>query len=151
MKPYDVALVPCTKSKHVGGLTPLTLYKGGPFSLMMRHAQQRASCVFIVSAKYGLLNPREPVQHYEAYVPTLTPIQRQALVQRMRWQLDAVDALWGHVISYLPRAYHEVLSEADADFADACARPYKHLPMLTLFKVLSVEIKDYDQKNTTRR
>ena len=55
-KPWDVGIIPCTKSKWSTGLTPLSLYKGAAFSMMMKHSSQRCNNILIFSAKYGFLS-----------------------------------------------------------------------------------------------
>ncbi len=149
---YDVALIPCTATKHATGRTPLTLYKGGPFSLMIRHAQQRADLILIMSAKYGLIDVDADVFYYNAYLPDLTPQARARLIVRLRSQIEDRHSLLmgGRVLSYLSKAYYEALAEADALVAVNVRRPYKKLPMLPLFKILSNEIKSYGQSPSRR-
>lgn len=147
MKPrtYDFGLIPCTSGKRPDGLTPLTLYKGGPFSLMMRHAQQRCGEILIMSAKYGLLGLQDPVRYYDAYLPDLTEAERAALA----WRIKSSEKLLGasapgtRILSYLPRAYHEFLAGAKPEIVGALKRPYANLPSLSLYAVLSHEIKNY--------
>lgn len=149
---YDVALIPCTASKHPTGRTPLTLYKGGPFSLMIRHAQQRAGLILIMSAKYGLIDVNADVFFYNAYLPDLTPQARARLIVRLRQQIDERHTLFteGRVLSYLSKAYFTALEEAAPAMASKLRRPYKKLPMLPLFKILSNEIKHYGQHPSRR-
>jgi len=149
---YDVALIPCTASKHATGRTPLTLYKGGPFSLMIRHAQQRADLILIMSAKYGLIDINADVFFYNAYLPDLTPQARARLIVRLRDQIDKRYGLLhdGRVLSYLSKAYHGALEEANMSVASRLHRPYKKLPMLPLFRILSNEIKHYGQHPSRR-
>lgn len=141
MKQFQLALIPCTAKKNAIGMTPLTLYKGGPFALMMKHAQQRADTILIMSAKYGLLHLSDPVRYYDAYVPNLSQVERVALIERIKKQAQDLGSL--STLSYLPRAYFEVLAEAAPEWSKTIRRPYKTLPSLTLFKVLSNEIKSY--------
>lgn len=155
---YDVALIPCTAKKNPEGLTPLTLYRGSVFSTTMRHAQQRAATIIIMSAKYGLLHLSDPVRYYDTYIGDLTPDQRKALVYRIQ-NKPFVELLLPakerpddqpRILSYLPAAYWEVFAEALPGFAKNVRRPYKSLPMLKLISVLSNEIKNYG-KNPGRR
>lgn len=146
---WDLALIPCTASKHLTGITPITLYKGGPFSLMMRHAQQRADQILIMSAKYGLLGLGDSVSWYDKYLGNLSPQEHARLVVRLRGQIDPG---WsgGRVLSYLPKVYFETLLEANPAVVGAFHRPYRKLPSLRLFKVLSNEIKNYGQSPSRR-
>ena len=101
---YDIGVIPCTSGKRPEGLTPLTLYKGLPFSLMMRHAQQRCRVILIMSAKYGLLELTDPVSWYEAYLPELSASERGKLLSLLRAQ--ALKKLVGRKVLWYPnRAY----------------------------------------------
>ena len=142
MKPFDIGVIPCTSGKHPGGLTPLTLYKGGPFSMMMKHAQQRCGRILIMSAKYGLLELTDKVQWYEAYLPNLLPAEREALLKKLREQA-LVKFRGCRVLWYASRAYYEALAEAAPEVIPNICRPYKTLPSLTLYKVLSNEIQNH--------
>lgn len=140
---YDIALIPCTKMKNPVGVTPLTLYKGGPFSLMLRHAQQRCNRVIIMSAKFGLLKMDDRVHSYEAYLPALTEGERTKLEYLIRLQTARLDG--GSICSYLPRAYYEFLADCvPAEVVARIKRPYRNLPSLSLYKVLSNEIKGFE-------
>lgn len=149
---YSVAILPCTATKNPTGRTPLTLYRGGPFSLMIRHAQQRADVILIMSAKYGLIDVDADVSFYSAYLPDLTPQARARLLVRLRQQIESRYGLLhdGRVLSYLSKVYYATLTEANQSVAERLRRPYKNLPMLTLYKILSNEIKNYG-KNPSRR
>lgn len=141
---YDIGVIPCTSGKRPEGLTPLTLYKGGPFSLMMRHAQQRCRVILIMSAKYGLLELTDPVSWYEAYLPELSASERGKLLSLLRAQ--ALKKLVGRKVLWYPsRGYWEAMAEACPEVIPSVIRPYRKLPSLRLFKVLSNEIKNYGQ------
>lgn len=140
---YDIALIPCTKTKNPVGVTPATLYKGGPFSLMMQHAQQRCDRIVIMSAKFGLLKMDDRVHDYEAYLPALTEGERTKLEYLMRIQAERLDG--GSICSYLSKAYYDFLADCvPLETMARVRRPYRKLPMLTLYRVLSNEIKGYE-------
>jgi len=140
---YEIGLIPCTKTKSPIGITPPTLYKGGPFSLMMRHAQQRCDRVIIMSAYFGLLKMDDRVHDYEAYLPGLDEAARRALALRIVERSDLLDG--ASICSYLPKAYYEFLAAViDPQIVQRIRRPYRNLPMLSLYKVLSNEIKGHE-------
>jgi len=142
---FDIGLVPCTATKNPQGVTPLTLYKGGPFSLMVRHARQRCKRIVIMSAKYGLLEENARVQYYDTFIGDLDAGARQELMVRVRSQLK--DMQGQTALSYLWKPYYSVLQIANV-WDIPVATPYMGLPSLVLYKVLSNEIKD---PNPTRR
>ncbi len=153
---YELGLIPCTKTKNPVGVTALTLYRSSPFSVQLRHAQQRCSRILIMSAKYGLLRLGDRVAFYEAYLPTLTEEQQVALRDELRRKAHE-HALTrtppNQVLCYLPRAYYEFLVGTDliSNWAQKIHRPYKSLPTLTLTKVLSNEIKGFESPGLARR
>jgi hypothetical protein len=140
---YDIALIPCTKRKNPIGITPPTLYIGGPFSLMMNHARQRCDRIVIMSAHFGLLAMTDRVHNYEAYLPGLDEAARRMLALEIVRRQDLLDG--GSICSYLPKAYYDFLvSVTSPELAARIRRPYRNLPMLSLYKVLSNEIKGYE-------
>jgi hypothetical protein len=144
MKPrYDVGIIACTRGKNPTGLTPLTLYKGTPFVVAMRHAQQRCGTILILSAKYGLLRTDDPVSYYDAYIPDLDAQGRQALVDRIRAEPWVELYAGKRILSYLPEAYFKLLAEAKPALAATISRPYRGLNMLALARTLSNEQKGY--------
>ena len=155
---WDLGIIPCTSGKHADGVTPLTLYKGGPFATMIRHAQQRCDHVLIMSAKFGLLRLDDPVSYYDAYLPKLPPQMRERLRERTAGQLaenipQALRKPWNErrVLSYLPEAYHDFLMVVAAEsYKHVFRRPYAHLGMLTMIATLSAEIACYGSSPSRR-
>lgn len=140
---YALALIPCTAKKRPEGRTPATLYMGGPFSLMMRHAQQRCDAVIIMSALYGLLRLSDPVSYYDAYIPDLDAEERTLLIGRIRGQTWVRSFEGQRICSYLPQEYYALLAEALPELAKTIRRPYAGLPSLVMFRHLSNEIQGY--------
>lgn len=145
-KPYQLGIVPCTKTKHPTASTAQTLYRSGGFSLTMRHAQQRCDRVIIMSAKYGLLQLNDAVRYYDMTIAQMVRSEREALIEKLWHQMPRYAG--ERTLSYLPKLYYEVAHEALSSIASKWDRPYKHLGMLKLWAQLSQEIKDYE-KNAT--
>lgn len=144
MQRYDIGLIPCTATKNPHGLTPLTLYKGGPFSLMVNHARQRCKRIVIMSAKYGLLEENAKVQYYDTFIGDLNEDERRALVRNV--QLSFLFDGWqgASILSYLWKPYWAVFNQALQEFPGLKVRvatPYMGTPSLVLYKVLSNELK----------
>lgn len=154
---WDLGIIPCTSGKNPEGVTPLTLYKGGPFATMVRHAQQRCDHILIMSAKFGLIPTDAPVSYYDTYLPNLSPQMRERLRVQVRAQFaegvpQALRKPWSErrVLSYLPEAYYDFLLEAHPTYAQRFRRPYKGMGMLRLIACLSAEIAVYG-KSPSRR
>lgn len=139
---YDVGLIPCTANKNPHGLTPLTLYKGGPLSLMVRHARQRCKRIVIMSAKYGLLEEDAQVQYYDTFIGDLTMEQKLDLIDCVREDLDCIAWKKATVLSYLWKPYWAVFQQAnESRFQLNVRTPYMGIPSLILYKILSNELK----------
>lgn len=150
MKParWDAALIPCTKTKNPLATTAGSLYKSAGFTLMVKHAQQRAGRIIIMSALHGLIRPEDRVTMYDSYLPTLSRDERAQLLRKLREQSERLIGL--RILSYLPKAYHEALLEAAPGLAGNLHRPYKNLGLMALFGVLSREIKNYGKEPSRR-
>ena len=153
---WDLGLIPCSATKNPSATTAQTLYRGGPFATMMKHARQRCDKIIIMSARYGLLLPHDPVVWYEAYLPDLDANERRFLAQRIQMQLLFPDrSLWpgARVLSYLPLAYHQFLrgTQGVGELAVEPGftahwryrRPYHNLPSLVMISTLVHEIRNY--------
>jgi hypothetical protein len=154
---YELGIIPCSKAKNVLGVTPLTLYRSTPFSVMVKHAQQRCGRILIMSAKYGLLKLDDRVANYNTYLPTLRGDHRAKLartIDECAHQLKLLEIHPRQVLSYLPEAYYRFLASEVPDleeWASEIRRPYKGLPMINLVKVLSNEIKGFETPGLARR
>lgn len=145
-KHYSLGIIPCTKTKRADGKTARTLYAGGPFSLFMRHALQRCDVVMIMSARYGLLELNASVRYYDATMGTLTSVERQELIRKLRMQMPWL--VGRRTLAYVPKVYYEVALEACPGIAASWHRPYKTLPMLPLWALLKREIEDHEQRES---
>ena len=145
---WHVGLIPCTNGKNPAGLTPATLYRGGTFSLMMKHASQRCDEIIIMSARYGLLRLSDPVRWYDAYLPNLSPEERAELIVKLQGQAAMLEGR--RILSYLTHAYAACFEEALPSIK--ARRPYAGLPhMPAIFQlVLTNEVRNYGT-NPARR
>ncbi len=138
---WDVGVIPCTLQKYATGMTARTLYRGGIFSIMLRHAAQRCAAVVIMSAKHGLVLPDDPIRYYDTSLPNLDAEQREDLKARIAIASPFHFTADARILSYLPSVYHGLLTEAVPYINPR--RPYSNLPRLRLLQVLSNEVKHY--------
>lgn len=136
---YDLGVIACSASKYPVAAAPAVgLYKGAPFSIAFKHAQQRCDRILIMSAKHGLVWPQQVLPWYDLFIGSLTEGQKKELVEKMR-EVVASLAL-KTVLSYLPQAYHELFIQAVP--SARISRPYK-LKTPTKCAILSREIQGY--------
>lgn len=65
MPGHTIALVGCVKTKRAGRHPARDLYQGNLFLYSRQYAERHAARWFILSAKYGLVDPLESVEPYE--------------------------------------------------------------------------------------
>lgn len=153
---YELGIIPCGRAKNAVGVTPLTLYRSTPFTVMVRHAQQRCGRILIMSAKYGLLRPNDRVAHYDNHLAALSLEQRERLAGEMliQWWLHHLKEVNpSQVLCYLPKAYFDLMASL-AHYRIWCnglRRPYKNLGMRQLIRVLSNEIQGFESPGLARR
>ena len=146
---WELAIIPCTKSKNPQATIARSLYKSSGFTLMMQHAMQRADRILIMSAFYGLLSLEDEVAYYDAYLPDLSEVQRRALLTRLRAHTEGLKET--KILSYLPNAYYATLVAARPPLANIIDRPYKSLSMMKLFAVLKAEIIAHERAHSVGR
>lgn len=85
-----VALVACAKTKRKGRHRARDLYCSALFSLSAEYAELHADRWFILSAKFGLLDPDELVTDYEETLKNKGRAEREAWGHRVKAQLRAI-------------------------------------------------------------
>jgi hypothetical protein len=153
---YDLALIPCAHNKNPTGVNPRTLYRSTVFITSLRHALQRCDRILILSSKYGLIRPDDPVSYYEAYLPTLTQQQLSTLREKLflQWgihQLERVPP--SRVLCYLSKSYYEILATTThfSTWSLGLLRPYKTLGNVQLIKALCHEIREFETSRLASR
>ena len=113
-----VALVSCVKGKTSGPCPAKNLYTSALFRYMRAYAERHADRWFILSAKYGLLNPETVVVSYEQTLNRATMGQRREWAERVFAQMGKAGLLRvGVVFLWLAgAAYKRHLSQRLVDF-----------------------------------
>ncbi len=157
LRRYQLGIIPCTKTKNPVGITPVTLYRSTPFSLMMRHALQRCDQILVLSAKHGFLGLKDHVTFYDASLSDLTREERIALANLTTRQITERGLLeipFGQIHSYLPNTYHDFLISIEPRLAAWGWAGGMHRPFATsqtLLKALSDEIKAFAAADSVGR
>jgi len=71
-----VMLVSCSKAKAAGELPARELYQGELFKKASAFAELRGVLWFILSAKYGLVAPDQPIESYNTRLDDLSAAER---------------------------------------------------------------------------
>ncbi|MFQ5413062.1 MAG: DUF6884 domain-containing protein [Phycisphaerae bacterium] len=88
-----IALVSCVKKKRRGPCAAGDLYVSPLFCFMRSYAERHADRWFILSAKYGLLEPDARVTHYEQTLNDMPSRARRAWAERVLADMRAAGLL----------------------------------------------------------
>jgi hypothetical protein len=96
-----IGLVSCGRSKLTTPAPAQELYTGGLFRQASEYAERTYDRWLILSARYGAIDPDEPIEPYELTLKSYDPTQRYAWARRVIRQLDAFNLptgaqLWVH-------------------------------------------------------
>ena len=114
----SVAIVGCGKAKAAESCAAGELYTGGLFRATFDHAKHWHQIVYIVSAKYGLLDPSSTIAPYDETLATKSPAQRAAWARKVAAEL--ADKMRGKVWN--------VTIYAGADYARPLVAELEQLP-----------------------
>ena len=114
----SVAIVGCGKAKAAESCAAGELYTGGLFRATFDHAKHWHRIVYIVSAKYGLLDPSSTIAPYDETLATKSPAQRAAWARKVAAEL--ADKMRGKVWN--------VTIYAGADYARPLVAELEQLP-----------------------
>lgn len=91
----EVGLVSCTKRKRVEPSPPAELYLESPYFRKMRaYCEENHDQWYILSAKYGLLEPHgEPVEPYDVTLRDATVDEKRKWAKEVSEQLKAQEVL----------------------------------------------------------
>ena len=92
---YDIALVSCVKSKQPSRAPARDLYTSALFTKMKAYAELHANRWFILSAKFGLVNPDTIIEPYEQTLNTAKLLERRAWANHVQQQMQAAGLLSG--------------------------------------------------------
>jgi len=114
-------LVACVKSKQTKSAPAKDLYTSALFKKTKAYAQKNSRSWYILSAKYGLLEPDEIIAPYEKTLKTMPSRERYAWAKRVLAALDtrlqpddrvillAGETYREHLVPALQAEGHEVL------------------------------------------
>src|SRR5690606_21771616 len=86
----NVVLISCVKTKRALSAPARDLYNSTLFSAMRAYAETLSDDYYILSAKYGLLNPGDVIEYYDLTLNNMRAQERQAWSERV---LDKLTSL----------------------------------------------------------
>lgn len=104
-----VYLVGCSDTKRVGPCLARELYTGDLFLKARAYVQARQAEWYILSAKYGLLHPDDPVDYYNLHIRGLSLAQRRAWAERVRAAMTERDLMAHPLICFAGKTYRTAL------------------------------------------
>ncbi len=125
-KPLRVALISCTKTKRPGVHTAKDIYSSPRFKLIWQYVEPRYDCVFILSAKHGLLPPERRIRAYDETMHGRVRRVRERWARKVERQIRAHIPRGAHIEFWCGAAYWGPLKEAlERDYA--VRTPLAHL------------------------
>jgi cytoplasmic iron level regulating protein YaaA (DUF328/UPF0246 family) len=89
MQENAIVLVSCVKSKRRGPCKAGDMYISPLFQKMMAYARSlKPKCIFILSAKYGLLRPDEVIEPYEKTLKKMPSAERKQWAHKVVVELQ---------------------------------------------------------------
>lgn len=104
-----IALVGCGKAKRNAPSYAKDLYTGTLFRKARRYAERHSDAWFVLSAKYGLLEPNRIIAPYNETLNDIAPALRDAWAQRVMGQLSPELERGDYILCLAGRAYMEYL------------------------------------------
>lgn len=106
---HTVYLVSCVSQKREEPSPAKDLYVSDWFRKARRYAEASGSPWFVLSAKYGLVNPNEMVAPYERTLNTMSVADRRQWANRVLAQLDETAPGLGRAVFLAGKHYREFL------------------------------------------
>ncbi len=124
-----VALVSCVKSKQATPHPAKDLYTSPLFRGLRRYAEAHADRWFILSAKYGLLDPDRVVDPYEKTLNKMSTAARREWADEVKVDLARVLPSGAEVIVLAGERYRENLMPFFQERGHPVQVPLEGLPM----------------------
>jgi hypothetical protein len=108
----EIVLVSCVKTKRDEPATPKNLYTSAYFEKMRAYAEQHHDNWWILSAKYGLLDPdSDPIEPYDETLSGARVAEKQEWSKRVAKQLNKEELLSEDVtlVLHAGKDYYEEL------------------------------------------
>ncbi len=129
LAPPDVVLISYSKTKLGDQARAKELYSSPYFNFMRDYAEGKKKPWFILSAKYGLVNPDQQLEPYDEYLPDKNAADRRQWGAEVVQQLeDALDSLGGKVVEvHAGKAYVAAIERSLRERGANLTEPLKGL------------------------
>jgi hypothetical protein len=124
-KVETICLVSCVAAKRTTPAPAKDLYESDWFIRARAYAQSVGSCWFILSAKYGLVNPGEMIEPYEMTLNTMGVAERQKWARLVQGQMDQCMPDADRIVILAGQRYREFLMDYLARRAQTVDVPMK--------------------------
>ena len=126
---HTIALVSCVAQKLDRPARARDLYISTLFRSLRRYAEAHADAWFILSAKYGLVDPNEVIEPYELTFNTMGTQARRAWAARVREALTPKLPPGCAVILLAGQRYREYIEPWLCDRGHSVSIPLEGLPI----------------------
>jgi len=108
-EPRTIALVSCVSSKEPHAAPARDLYTSPLFRKARAYAERNANAWYILSAKYGLVDPDSVIEPYDVTLNRMGVAQRRAWAAKVRLELEQVVRTGDTVVMLAGAHYREGL------------------------------------------
>lgn len=111
-EPRTIALVSCVSSKEPHAAPARDLYTSALFRKAREYAERNADAWYVLSAKYGLVDPNRVIEPYDVTLNRMGVAQRRAWAAKVRLELEKVVRPGDTVVMLAGAHYREGLMGA---------------------------------------
>ena len=106
------ALIACSKKKMRFPCAAERLYQGNLFLLSMQYCKQseKFDKIYILSAKYGLLNLKQKIEPYDLHIDRLKKDKYQKWIKKVKKQMRLEGIHKDKIHFFAPKRYRQVCS-----------------------------------------
>ena len=104
-----IALVSCVKQKHAGPCAAMDLYRSSLFRFMRAYAERHANRWFILSAKYGLVSPKDIIAPYELTLNKMPIADRRRWAEEVLGKIGKMETKPKRIVMFAGARYREFL------------------------------------------
>lgn len=105
----QIALIACSKTKRMGTHKAKDLYQGELFKKSFEYCSKNYSRVFILSAKYGLLDPDSVISYYDETLKTKTEADKKNWAEKIIKQIHSLNIDFENIICFAGKDYNKYL------------------------------------------
>ena len=123
-----IAIISCSKTKRAGVHKAQDLYTSLRFNLSWEYANKHFDCVYILSAKHGLLDPETRIRDYNFSMAEMSAEERRSWSRRVAVTLEEYTSPSDELSFFCGIPYREHVIALLTEKGFSCESPLRGLP-----------------------